>query len=156
MKERVTVYFHDTAMMSYLRDQHPLDPYYVIPHGEYHFLKGQVIESKFYSVIMCTEVERMIEIHGTPSTIILSAEDAGIIQLTSYEYDVLTKTSANNEAIAKLEADKKALEGHIANLDQHISDMDTHIHDMEIDAKHDVEDAYRHGYEEGQSDILSA
>lgn len=156
MKERVTVYFHDTAMVSYLRDQDSQQPNYRIPHGEYHFPKGMPIDGRLNSVMLSDDVRNMVEAHGDPSTLIISAEDAGIIQLTSYEYDVLTKTSANNEAIAKLEADKKALEGHIANLDQHISDMDTHIHDMEIDAKHDVEDAYRHGYEEGQSDILSA
>lgn len=143
MKERVTLYFHDTAMVSYLREQRPGDPTYTIPHGEYHFDPSIPIDDRFNSVMLSNFNAEQIVLHGKPSTMIIHSEDSGIIQLTSFEYDSLTRKGTDR--IAELEAEVKSLAA-----EKYV--VEDQLIQLENDVKYEVADAYQRGIDDANFD----
>lgn len=138
MKQRITVYFPDTAMVSFLREKPVPDPLLDndVPNGTYHFTPEQVINAKFAYILHGTiEVSEMMKQHGKPSTLVVSKEDSGIIQMTEAEYEERFKDKEKDNRIAVLLGERTALE----------DDLQLALSETEAIAR----DAFERGFEEG-------
>ena len=137
MKQRITVYWPDTSMVSYLREKPAPDAVMGdgVKNGQYHFAPGAVISSDFYSIIHRHEGTRtMFENNGKPSTIVVSDEDDGIIQMTKLEFEERFKDKAKDQQIETLLAEKVFLEDELAHAQNEAEAM--------------AQDAFDRGFEE--------
>ena len=143
MKQRITVYFHDTAMVSFLREKPSVivGPNNDVGNGAYHFAKGQLMDEKYLSIInACGEVSFMVKRHGNPSTIVVSNEDDGIIQMTALEFEERFKDKNKDQQIENFLADKMGLEDELADVYR------------QLDAIEEI--AYNRGYEDAEKSFM--
>lgn len=143
MKQRITVYFHDTAMVSFLREKPMLVaiPNNDVKNGTYHFVKGQLIEEKYLGIINASgEISYMVKRHGNPSTIVVSNEDDGIIQMTALEFEERFKDKNKDQQIENFLADKMSLEDELSEVYRQLDAIEEHAYNR---GYQDAEDSFK-------------